>query len=80
MRRVAKGDQFVIVACDGLWDEMSSCQVHGPEIQLKVIVRYDRHFSHQFYLTSGGAHSSRIDRPTWTLEQYRTKAHRLLPV
>ena len=27
MRRVARGDQFVIVACDGLWDEMSSCQV-----------------------------------------------------
>jgi hypothetical protein len=27
MRRIAKGDQFVIVACDGLWDEMSSCQV-----------------------------------------------------
>ena len=26
MRRVAKGDQFVIIACDGLWDEMSSCQ------------------------------------------------------
>jgi len=26
MRRVARGDQFVIVACDGLWDEMSSCQ------------------------------------------------------
>ena len=40
MRRIAKGDQFVIVACDGLWDEMSSCQAvhtvrelidrHGP--------------------------------------------------
>lgn len=26
MRRVARGDQFVIIACDGLWDEMSSCQ------------------------------------------------------
>jgi len=26
VRRVAKGDQFVIVACDGLWDEMSSDQ------------------------------------------------------
>jgi serine/threonine protein phosphatase PrpC len=27
MRRVAPGDQFVIVACDGLWDELSSDQV-----------------------------------------------------
>merc|ERR1712159_207269 len=26
MRRVARGDQFVIIACDRLWDEMSSCQ------------------------------------------------------
>eukprot|EP00658_Telonema_sp_P-2_P064186 TRINITY_DN5307_c0_g2_i7.p1 TRINITY_DN5307_c0_g2~~TRINITY_DN5307_c0_g2_i7.p1 ORF type:complete len:246 (-),score=51.38 TRINITY_DN5307_c0_g2_i7:200-937(-) len=40
MRRVAPGDQFVVLACDGLWDEMSSDQVvhtvrwlidtHGP--------------------------------------------------
>lgn len=33
MRRVARGDQFVIIACDGLWDEMSSCQaVHTVRI------------------------------------------------
>ena len=28
MRRVAPGDQFIVMACDGLWDEMSSDQVH----------------------------------------------------
>lgn len=27
MRRVAPGDQFVVIGCDGLWDEMSSDQV-----------------------------------------------------
>lgn len=27
MRRVAPGDQFIVMACDGLWDEMSSDQV-----------------------------------------------------
>ena len=26
MRRVAKGDQFVIVACDGLWDVIQDQQ------------------------------------------------------
>jgi len=44
IRRVAKGDQFVIVACDGLWDEMSSDQAvhtcrmlidrHGPKANI----------------------------------------------
>merc|ERR1711934_542832 len=44
MRRVARGDQFVIIACDGLWDEMSSCQAvhtvrelinrHGPNANI----------------------------------------------
>merc|ERR1711865_31938 len=27
MRRVAAGDQFIVMGCDGLWDEMSSDQV-----------------------------------------------------
>merc|ERR1711959_243305 len=48
MRRMAKGDQFVIVACDGLWDEMSSDQAvhtvrmlidrHGPKANIAQFV------------------------------------------
>jgi len=44
MRRLTRGDQFVIVACDGLWDEMSSDQAvhttrmlidtHGPKANI----------------------------------------------
>lgn len=48
IRRVARGDQFVIVACDGLWDEMSSDQAvhtvrmlidrHGPKANISQLL------------------------------------------
>ena len=38
-RKVAKGDYFLVLGCDGLWDEMSSDQVAEPPLPTPVCVQ-----------------------------------------